>query len=145
MISTDRSGILICRCRIAVKASGSAKGQLHATRRKEAGHRIASTLPQHDEWAEIESSNLQELPSVRPHPSPVDVVRIPRPDRIETFGPQVQRSLQRRRIMKAQIGAKPVDDAWFRHVRMQQKGGQKVERKWVSDREAIGIFLAIVT
>ncbi len=59
--------------------------------------------------------DLQELPPIRSHSRTVDVMRIPRPDRIEAFGIQVNGSFEGWGIMKAQIGAKPVDHSRRHH------------------------------
>jgi hypothetical protein len=48
--------------------------------------------------------DVQKLPSigtVGTDPSTVDVMRVPCPDRIENVWAKIQRSFQRRRVMKA--------------------------------------------
>lgn len=54
--------------------------------------------------------NLQVLPSIRPHARAINIVRIPAPHGIEALGLKLQRSLQRWRVVQAQIGPEPVDD-----------------------------------
>ena len=60
--------------------------------------------------------NVQELPSVGTNTSTIDVMWIPRPNRIETFGIEIECSFQSGGVMKAEVGAKPVDDPWFGHT-----------------------------
>ena len=71
------------------------------------------------------AGHKQELPPVRPNPGTVDIVRIPGPDRIESLTIEVEGCFQRRRVVEAQVGAKPVDDARFgRHIDLDHEGKQ---------------------
>lgn len=58
----------------------------------------------------------QEAPAIGSNARSVDIMRVPGPDRIETLRVQVKCSFQGRRIMKSEIGAKPIDDTRPRHL-----------------------------
>jgi len=58
-------------------------------------------------------THLQKLPSVRSYPSAIDIMRIPAPDRIQTFRLEIQGSFQGWRVMQAEVSSKPVQHSGF--------------------------------
>lgn len=56
------------------------------------------------------------LPAIGTNTGTIDIVWIPRPHWIETFGVKVQGSFQSWGIMETQVGPEPVNDPRLRHV-----------------------------
>ena len=69
------------------------------------------------EWKGREDTFLQILPSVRPDSCAVHVVRIPAPDRIQTFRLQIESGFEGGGVVESEVGAEPVDYPWSRHCR----------------------------
>ena len=79
-------------------------------------HRISFRCPQllasgkcGPEW----TWDSQILPSIRTHSRAVHIMRVPAPNRVQTFGLQIESSFQRGRIVQTEVGAKPIYHSGF--------------------------------